>query len=71
MNRPMLDDDRDVGDVEDRRKHPGRRDEVDDVTVAEAGLAEQAVGEIAEDAAEQQSEDDRPGDRPDAPGEPR
>ena len=63
-------DDRDVGDVVDRRDQPRCRDEVDDVAEAEARLAKEPVGEVAEHAAEQQPEDDRPGDRADAPCEP-
>ena len=62
--------DRDVGDVVDRREASRRRDEVDHVAEAEARLPEEPVGEVAEHAAEQEPEDERPGDRADAPGEP-
>ena len=50
--------DADVGDVEDRPV--GQLEEVDDVAAQEAGLAEDAVGEVAEDAAEQAAEAERP-----------
>ena len=56
----MLDTDEGVGDVVDRGQQPRRRDEVDDVAVAEAGLTEEPVGQVAERAAEQHAEHDRP-----------
>ena len=53
-------DDEHVGHVVNRGHHPRRVDEVDDMTDREAGLAEEPVGEVAEDAAEQQAQHDRP-----------
>jgi hypothetical protein len=49
-----------VGDVVDRRHHPRRVDEVDDVADREAGVADEPVGEVPEDSAEEQPQHDRP-----------
>src|SRR5690606_28218096 len=57
-------DDEDVGDIVDRgirpEPHPRREDEVDDVSDAEARVAHEPVGEVAEHAAQQQAEHDGP-----------
>src|SRR6478752_9410435 len=52
------DDDRDVGDVSDEQ--PEVVDEVDDVAATRTGLAEAAVEQVADGAAEQQAEGHRP-----------
>src|SRR4051794_5152198 len=61
--------DRRVGQVEDGESLG--RDEVDDGALEDAGRAEDAVGEVAEGAAEQQAEGDRPGQAVELAGEPR
>ena len=60
--------DADVRDVEDRpvRDH----EQVDDVPAQRARVAEDAVGEVAGDAGQQQTEGDRPEGGADLPGEP-
>ena len=56
-------DDRDVRDVAD--EPPEVVDEVDDVPPTGAGLPEETVPEVAQGAAEEQPERDRPGPRAD------
>src|SRR3954469_1216806 len=65
--QPHARHDRDVGQVEDRREAPDR-DEVDDVAHPEARRPEEPVGEVAERAAEEHPEENRPAPRADSAG---